>query len=412
MVTESRPFVASTARGPTNQKERALAPDLARGAMLLLIALANGTGVFFASTPGVEPTPRGLERLVTIAQLELVNARAIPLFAFLFGYSLVQFTRRQEAAGSSPAAVRAVLLRRSCALLAFGAVHGILLYAGDILGTYGLIGLIFGLVLLHRGDRVHRAALWLLGLLGVYVVALSVVVAVGLIEGAGPRAAVPTTPFPSVAADSYVASVHLRWTEWPTNVMLLLAYFPIVWVGVWAARRRVLEEPARHHRLLHHGAVVGWSAGILGGLPMALLAGGLLAVDTSTAPWAKLLHEVSGIFGGLGYVCLFGLVVARLTSTSRRRSRFLTALTALGQRSLTGYLCQSVAWLVLASPYTLALGTRTGSTTFVAVGSAIAVWLVTLVGADLMRRRGYRGPAELVLRRLAYGRSRARADGR
>src|SRR5690606_25632974 len=195
----------------------------ARGAMLLLIALANGTGVFFASTPGVEPTPRGLERLVTIAQLELVNARAIPLFAFLFGYSLVQFTRRQEAAGSSPAAVRAVLLRRSCALLAFGAVHGILLYAGDILGTYGLIGLIFGLVLLHRGDRVHRAALWLLGLLGVYVVALSVVVAVGLIEGAGPRAAVPTTPFPSVAADSYVASVHLRWTEWPTNVMLLLA---------------------------------------------------------------------------------------------------------------------------------------------------------------------------------------------
>ena len=35
-------------RGPVRSTERALAPDLARGAMLLFIAIANCAGVVFA----------------------------------------------------------------------------------------------------------------------------------------------------------------------------------------------------------------------------------------------------------------------------------------------------------------------------------------------------------------------------
>jgi hypothetical protein len=43
------------------------------------------------------------------------------------------------------------------------------------------------------------------------------------------------------------------------------------------------------------------------------------------------------------------------------------------------------------------------SPTFTAVGTAVVVWLITVVGAYLMQRRSYRGPAEMLLRRLTYG---------
>jgi uncharacterized membrane protein YeiB len=36
---------------------------------------------------------------------------------------------------------------------------------------------------------------------------------------------------------------------------------------------------------------------------------------------------------------------------------------------------------------------------------ALAVWLVTVVLADAAERRRIRGPAEVLLRRLVYGRS-------
>ena len=54
----------SEARGPVTRGERTLAPDLARGAMLLFIALANAAGVALGG-PGFAPHPLGLERWVT-----------------------------------------------------------------------------------------------------------------------------------------------------------------------------------------------------------------------------------------------------------------------------------------------------------------------------------------------------------
>ncbi len=105
------------AQEATPVTHRALAPDLARGLMLLLIAL----------------------------------------FAALFGYGLVQLANRQLAAGRSPSQVRAVLRRRSLWLLAFGFCHALLLFFGDILGAYGLVGLVLAGFVLREDRTVLRA---------------------------------------------------------------------------------------------------------------------------------------------------------------------------------------------------------------------------------------------------------------
>jgi uncharacterized membrane protein YeiB len=79
----------------------------------------------------------------------------------------------------------------------------------------------------------------------------------------------------------------------------------------------------------------------------------------------------------------------------------LRALAACGQRSLSCYLAQSVAFAALLPAWTLGLGARL--TVAQAALLAAAVWLVLVLVADASARSGYRGPAEVLLRRLTYG---------
>jgi uncharacterized protein len=75
---------------------------------------------------------------------------------------------------------------------------------------------------------------------------------------------------------------------------------------------------------------------------------------------------------------------------------------AVGQRSMTCYLTQSVVWAVLFPASVLGLGTRLGVAVTALI--SIATWLLTVGLAELMRRRDLRGPFEVLLRRLTYGR--------
>ncbi|MEU8223203.1 DUF418 domain-containing protein [Kribbella sp. NPDC048915] len=384
-------------RGPVSRRERALAPDLIRGAMLLLIGLANSANFAFAGQPGVESSPHGFERVLNFLKLTFVDARAYPVFAVMFGYGLVQLARRQRAAGATTSAVRRILLKRNAWLIAFGGVHASLLYFGDFLGAYGVVGIVCTLFLVNRGDKFHRIALviWAAMAVEVLVVAGLAVLAVG--NSSGPVQALTNSPNPSLAATSYVAGLADRLHEYPTHLSSVLPFIVIVWLGIWAARKQLLENPATHRALLTRVAAGCLGITVAGGLPLAFVGAGWLHVDESAIGALNLLSHTSGMFGGPGYVALFGLLVARIQN---RRSLPITAISALGQRSLSGYLFQSVAWMALLAPFTLDL--RFGSTAYTAALVAIGVWIASVVGAYAMSRRSYRGPAETLLRRLVY----------
>jgi len=385
-------------RGPVTGKERALAPDLIRGAMLLLIGLANSSNFAFAGQPGVETAPQGLERLLNFLKLTFVDARAYPVFAVMFGYGLVQLARRQRSSGATPGAVRRVLMKRNAWLIAFGAVHATLLYFGDFLGAYGIVGIICTLLLLNRSDKFHRIIIGIWAFELVYVVYLGIQGFVATLTSSGPAHPIVNDPNPSLAASSYGASLLDRLHEYPLHTASVIPFVMVVWLGIWAARKQILENPAAHRTLLTRVAAVCMGITILGGLPYALVGAGWLHVDEATVGSLSMLSHVSGMFGGPGYIALFGLLVSRITTLSLP----VRAISALGQRSMSGYLFQSVAWMTLLAPFTLDLGHRFGSTAYVALFCAVAVWLVSVVAAYTMSRRSYRGPAETLLRRLVY----------
>jgi uncharacterized protein len=368
---------------PVVPRVRALAPDLARGTMLAVIALAHSQVLarpFLGAVP--EPGP-ALDTAVQTLLTLFVDSRGYPMFAALFGYGMVQILRSREPALGWEGA-RRLLRRRGGWLVAFGFVHVLLLFPGDILASYGVLALLFVGALRWPDARLFAVAggFAVLGALGYGTV-------LALPAPGGPAEVVD----PLVSAAYRVASFPLA-----TPVNAVMAAAPVL-VGVWAGRRRLLEDPERHRRLLGRIAATGITIAAVGAVPHVFVTTGLWHPGPGVLVAVGTLHTAAGYAGGLGYAALVGLVAARL---SRRAAPgpVTSALAACGQRSMTCYLAQSVAWLLLLEPYLLDLGGRIGVAAAAAVG--LGVWLATVVGADLLRRAGHPGPAEALLRRLAY----------
>ncbi|RCK69085.1 DUF418 domain-containing protein [Desertihabitans brevis] len=408
----------TTAAGPLPSSirgdQRSLAPDLARGAMLLLIALANTPWHLYGSAAGsstVHPTDGSvLDRAVQLVIITVVDSRVYPMFAFLFGYGIVQLYRRQRERGSDEPTVRRVLRRRHLWMIAFGLLHAALLWYGDILGAYGLVGLILVAGFLRRRDT--TLVVWLAVLTGLIVIGslLAVVGASLVAQMPAPEAAFAGLGMITAinGIESWPASVPARLTFWPLLVLgqgLFTLVIPVaVLAAFWAARRGVLEHPEQHLTLLRRVAAIGLPVAWVVGLAHALDHLGVLPVPDSVSWVFSVLQGSSGLAGGLGYVAVFGLLAARLRG--HQPGPVVGAVTAVGKRSLSCYLAQSVLCAPLLAAWGLGLGAVLGSaaTALFAVG----VWLVTVAGAVLLERRGERGPAETLLRRLSYGRPSGR----
>lgn len=78
----------------------------------------------------------------------------------------------------------------------------------------------------------------------------------------------------------------------------------------------------------------------------------------------------------------------------------ISALAACGQRSMTCYLLQSVMFVAVLAAYGGGLGNRFGLIEMAVL--ATATWMLTVVLAYGMACCDYRGPAEVLLRRLTY----------
>lgn len=379
---------------------RIIAPDLARGTMLLLIAVANAVGAVYGGQPGYETNPQGIERWLNAFLFVMVHARAYPVFAVMFGYGVVQLASAYESRGDTLERVRHRLTRRYVCLFLFGVLHGILLYFGDFLGAYGVVGVICTWVLLNRRERVLRLVLWLWVIMLIEVVALAGF-AMFTWSVADRPAPVPFETVPSFSASSYAGAVAMRMHEWPRHTLKVTGFIVVVALGIWAGRRRLLEE-RRHRRSLITVAAVCLAITWFGGLPIGLIAAGIISVGPATAQRLFLLDQVSGMFGGPGYVALLALIAAAIEQSGNGVNHFaVKVVCALGQRSLSAYVLQSVIWIALFAPYCLDLGRHVQSRLILGMCAAITVWVASLALAYTFDRRGWRGPLESLLRRLA-----------
>ncbi|MFI7011326.1 DUF418 domain-containing protein [Streptomyces sp. NPDC050145] len=354
--------------------------------MLLFIALANshyflrGSRIFGGFPQGGSVVDSGTTWVIST----FVDGRAFPMFGLLFGYGVAHIVRRQAA--SRPRDVRRLLWRRGLALVVVGTAHAMLLYVGDILAAYGVL-LFAGAWMVRWKDR------WLLLTALLFFVLTS-------LPSAGSSAVSSDPPDPSMLPADVGTMFAARLEVAPVVALLgPIGFLCPLAVGLWAGRRRVLDEPERHRILLRVVAVVGIGAAVLGAQPAALMAAGVVDVPgPQVLELVGPLHDATGVLGGFGYAALVALVAARVAA---RRGRVVSAIAAVGQRSMTCYLAQSVVWAVMFTPFLLDLSGRL--TVAATALLAAATWFATVLVADRMQRRGRRGPFEVLVRRVTYG---------
>jgi uncharacterized membrane protein YeiB len=361
--------------------------------MLLLIAMAYAGMYLTADDIGGYGAPFGgsaVDRTASAAAALFLENRAFPLFGVLFGIGMVMMIDSARAKGRSDEAIRRVIRRRSLWLLVFGLIHAALVFPGEILAAYGLTGLLFGW-LLFRSDRAVKIATWI------------AVAYYALVVGGGTIAAGLAGE-----SDSWEGIVgYATLEDWINRLagavfapLINVLFFPmviLVLLGIRLGRKGYLQDPDRHVPALRKAAAVGVSVSVVGALPLALAGLGVLDVPGAWSMPLFGLQILTGIAAGVGYAALFALIGRRL----QRRPGFLTrALAAAGQRSLSVYLFCSVGVALLLHPDLIGLGDHLHRAGGMAV--AFGVWAVGVALAAWLAAKGKKGPADALLRKLAY----------
>lgn len=129
--------------GPTGRGDRASSIDTLRGVALLGIFVMNipifaltGTAFF---NPPVAGGFEGVDYLTWLVSHVLFDMKMMAIFSMLFGAGVALMAERLAETGRKPASVH---YRRMGWLLVIGMVHAYLIWFGDILVAYALVGMV------------------------------------------------------------------------------------------------------------------------------------------------------------------------------------------------------------------------------------------------------------------------------
>jgi uncharacterized protein len=394
---------------PVGIGERVELIDAVRGFALYGVLLANliwitqEGAVVPAQVAALATAP--VDRLVRYGVEFFIDWKFYTLFSFLFGLGFSVQLMRGERRGVP---IVPVYVRRLGILLVLGLIHGYLVWYGDILHHYALLG--FLLILFRkRSDRVILGTGIGLGV----VLPAAVVIGRALLDPpaatAGPDPAelqVLGARFRAFTSGSYSESLRENAKYalgfWTTGVALhfLPAILGKFLLGFYAGRRKLLEQPDAHlplfRGLLLWGLVVGLVGNTLWVSTTALTRAGTLAPSSFWVLAAQL-----PIYLGLIAMAAFYLsAIVLLWHIPRWRSR-LTHLAPVGRMALTNYLTHSILYLLLFYGFGLALLGRVGATFCLAL--SVAIFAVQIVVSAWWLRRFRFGPAEWLWRTLTYG---------
>ena len=275
-------------------------------------------------------------------------------------------------------------------MILIGAVHGVFFY-GDIIGTYGLMAVVFA-GWLARKHRKRAIAVCVIVLLWAAMMAL----------GQGAMQGQDYDQHLGGSGPPWMILHPLMWLFVTVFTFASSMAIPAMFIGARLADTDLLTHPERHRRLLVGIALGGLALGVLGGLSSGLVHGG----------WAQphlmmvLAAELSGPLGACGWLALLALYAGGARPDGRL-SGPRWAASAVGRRSMTAYLAQTILFGLIFAVVPWAAGTALRPGEAVAAAIAVGVWLASVVLCTALERAGRPGPFEALLR-TAVARSAGR----
>lgn len=392
----------------TNAARRVLSLDVARGLMLLFIAIANLATVWapaidapLAENTGGVYDDRLADKAAVFVETLLAHNRGLPMFATVLGIGFGMITASLYRRGYPVGQARKILARRYGTLAALGVIHMVFLFLGDIMFQWGMMGLFLIALVKVRS----RTLAWLAGGIFAAVALVTGLAALGTTLGAGAFLSGGELIIP----DNYGAVVAVGLTILAGQVFalpLLAMLLPPVLFGVIIGRHGVLGRVGEYRRPLAGLAIAAAVIVVPFSIAWALAEIGVLG-DTAAGAFSVLNHAV-GLLAGPGIVAALALALEplqrRVPAGARGRDGvpgWLLPLVETGRRSMSAYVAQSALFFVFVAGFPFKLADGVGAAGQLLV--AFLVWAATVAGSVALELLGKSGPLEVLLRRAAYG---------
>lgn len=340
-------------------------------------------------------------------QATLVDGKFYTLFSLLFGLGFaIQLSRLQQ----DPKRSSRTYLRRTGILLVIGALHLCLIWLGDILTFYALLG--FFLYLFRSAS--DRAILYLAGAmfilpiigyclawavqlpmdLGTYQIGISALNShfPGLSGDLNQYFALPTwSEFFKFTTSSFWLRIGYNLESWR---MVKLAFIMLIgfWVGRQIIAGRLLQQTNKLIAIAGVGIALGLTAGYVYGQlgPVRPFAG-----PANAEGLARMVTYMLSVFPmGFAYAAIFALIW-------NAKPGLLRVFCAPGRMALSNYLMQTAIGITIFYGVGFGMVTQVGF-----IGLTLTALLVFSAQAALsalwLRRFDY-GPAEWAWRCFTYG---------
>lgn len=388
--------------------------DLVRGFALLGILIMNIP--FFAGSgllpelveTSAEVTESLLDTWIYWLSSVLAEQKFLTIFSLLYGTGIVLLVDRLEDRGQR---ATAIFMRRSLWLFAFGLLHYVLLWDGDILTSYATAGvaafflrhcratvlLVLGLIILNAGMVADMVPDLFLNadMVPELLRAELLQEAVSAVEADQGEDAF--TPLP-VDQGIYWQNLQARirevggfivvnffsWSTWRGGGFMLL--------GMAAGRMGVFtgERSTRFYMLLA-------ATGLVVGLGLEIWGFVTLQLESDMYFYFLFLHAWGSLCLGVGYVGLVMLWARQGWLAALRRR-----LAAVGRTAFTNYIAHSVLCTLIF--YDIGLGLFDKVSLAWQMAMVLAIWILQLAISPWWLERHRYGPLEWLWRSLTYNR--------
>ncbi len=313
-----------------------------------------------------------------------IEGSFMPIFTFLFGYSMVKMMESLKRNGVK---VWRHCARRFLLLIAIGLLHSIFLWEGDILFFYGMMGF-FLLLFLKRSKK--TLLIW-----GTVLLMLTFALGYGVIEetvAEKEKMADYIDATKTIYADgTYTEIMDQRNNEDPLImpdylylfILLLSPFFtaPLFLYGMYAAKAGIFTRPDKEKPLYQKGVLL---------VPIGLLLKSIPVLLPETN-WTGVAGAVGTSALSIGYICAFPLLYIK-----RPTSKINISFEQVGKLSLTNYLMQTIICTFIFYGYGLGLFGQLGVIASILLG--IMIFILQCVCSTLYMKRFKRGPAEQLMR--------------
>lgn len=377
---------------PLHKSERMMWIDAARGFAILGIFVVN-IGAFsapyflYGGEKDVWPLP--IDQTTQMLIDMFFQASFYTLFSVLFGFGLQILKERLIV---KEIAVMPFLIRRLTILIMFGMIHAFLIWHGDILLSYGIIGLIF-MVFIYRSDQ--TILLWGSFMLGISVFLYTLMLYnIRALLGSASMSEINRAER-SYASDDLFAIFGQNLNDWLYSnsvfsyMLLGTTLLPLFLFGVYLARKRWLHNPQAHRQKL----LAGWIISLI--VFIVLKMGPHLY---GNPVWFSYVQDnVGGTASAIFY--LFSIT---LLGQSMLGKKMLKPFSYIGRMSLSNYILQSLFCFVLF--YGVGFGLYGSVRPVQAMGIVVLFYVIQVFASKWWLAKFRYGPLEWVWRSLTYKR--------